>query len=204
MRHNECDKKKHYDTKERIESCLLWSEMIKKNINLSPEMTIIDFGAGTGLVGINFLKNVKKVVFEDISENMLSQCRKNLESQSFNNYEIFFGQISDYKGENADIILASLVFHHITDIPLLSKTLLSKLKPHGKLIICDFLPGASFFERMKPKIPHLGFIPENLAKILLDNGFLKAEIKPANPISHIQDDGKPEFYERFSIYAEAP
>ena len=57
---------------------------------------------------------------------------------------------------------------------------------------------------MKPKIPHLGFIPENLAKILLDNGFLKAEIKPANPISHIQDDGKPEFYERFSIYAEAP
>lgn len=202
--HNECDKKKHYDTKERIESCRIWSEMIQKDINITSDMLIIDFGAGTGLVGINFLKNAKKVVFEDISDNMLSQCQKNLDSQNCKNYEIFHGPINDYNGEKADIILASLVFHHIQDISDLSKSLLSKLKPHGKLIICDFLPGASFFERMKPNIPHLGFVPEDLSKTLLQNGFLKADIKPANLISHIQDDGKPEFYERFAIYAEAP
>lgn len=202
--HNECDKKKHYDTKERIESCRIWSEMIQKNINITPEMVIIDFGAGTGLVGINFLQSAKKVIFEDISSNMLSQCQKNLDSQSLKNYEIFLGQIDEYNGDKADLILACLVFHHIQDINAISKTLLSKLKPHGKLIICDFLPGAAFFERMKPKIPHLGFIPEDLSKILIDSGFLKADIMPANPISHIQDDGKPEFYERFSIYAEAP
>ncbi|KAK8853790.1 hypothetical protein M9Y10_016333 [Tritrichomonas musculus] len=201
---NPCAKKKQYDTKERIESCNIWSEMIRKNIDLKPEMIIIDFGAGTGLVGINFLKYVKKVIFEDISESMLEQCRKNLSSQDSKNYEIFCGPIHDYKGENADIILASLVFHHIDDIYDLSKVLLSKLKPKGKLIICDFLPGASFFEKMKPNIPHLGFVPEDLSKILINSGFAKAEIKPANPISHIQDDGHPEFYERFSIYAEAP
>lgn len=195
---------KTYDTKERIESCRVWADMVMKNLVLTPETIVIDFGAGTGLVGIEFLKHVKKVIFQDISQPMLQKCQENLNAQTQTNYDIFNEDISNYQGEKADIILASMVYHHIDDVVQISKIILSKLKPHGKLIICDFLPGAAFFERMKPNIPHLGFVPEDLAKQILESGFVKADPKPANQISHIQDDGKPEYYDRFSIYAEAP
>ncbi|OHS98861.1 type 12 methyltransferase [Tritrichomonas foetus] len=196
--------RKSYDTPERIEACKIFAGMIKENVKLTPETVILDFGAGTGLVGIPLLPHVKKIIFEDISEHMLAKCQENLDKQENKNYEILLSDVKDYNGEKADIVIASMVYHHFEDIEAMTKTLLSKMKPHGILIICDFLPGAAFFERMKPNIPNYGFVPDDLGKKLLESGCVKYEVKPANTISHIQDDGQPEYYERFSIYAEAP
>ena len=194
--------KKKYDTPERIEASKIFAGQIKENISLTKETVILDFGAGTGLVTIPLLPDVKRVIFQDVSEHMLNQCKENLAKQEMKNYEFFLGDVKDYEGK-VDIIIASMVFHHIENIEELSKILLSKLKSHGKLVICDFLPGAAFFERMKPKIPYYGFVPDELCNILIKSGFAKAQSKTANPISHIQDDGKPEFYQRFAIYAES-
>ena len=191
-----------YDNPERNEASARFSEQLKADLPLTKETVIFDFGAGTGRVTIPLLGDVSKVIFEDKNENMLKQCQENLDAQPHKNYELFHGEISQYNGK-ADIIVASMVVHHIDDVEELLKIFLSKLNPHGILVVCDFLPGASFFQ-LKPPIPHYGFVPEEFCQLLTKVGFVKTQHKDAAPLNHIYEDGKKDSFARFAVYAEAP
>ena len=96
-----------------------------------------------------------------------------------------------------------MVVHHIDDVEELLKIFLSKLNPHGILVVCDFLPGASFFQ-LNPPIPHYGFIPSEICEMLTQIGFVEANFKDANPLKHVWPTGKPDQFPRFVVYAKPP
>ena len=49
---------------------------IKEKIKLNKDTVIMDFGCGTGIVGLNLINNAKKVVFLDPSKGMIKQVQK--------------------------------------------------------------------------------------------------------------------------------
>ena len=159
------------------------ADEIRKVVKLDKTSTIFDFGAGPGLIGLNFVNEVKHVIFEDVSSVMLEYLQHKCKEQNITNITIFHGIMEYYKGEEkVDLITAGQVLHHIEDLESLFKCFLSILKPNGYLVITDLKKDATMFnlEPLKNhhKMPHKGFVPEELCKKLETFGFIKTEIKP--------------------------
>ena len=145
----------------------------------------MDFGTGTGLIGLNFINDVKEVIFEDVSSNMLDFLKDKLIKQNIKNYKLFLGEIQNYKTEEKiDLITAGLVLHHIENLQELFKCFLKLLKPKGYLCLSDLMKDAPMFKLRGTahKMPHIGFIPNELCDKLIKAGFAKTEIKPASSI----------------------
>lgn len=195
-----------YDTAGNIsEAGTIWANKIINSLHLTKNMTVIDFGAGTGIIGRNLLSHVKKVIFEDISEPMLQQCQKDLDQQENKNYEIFVGEIKDYQGEKADVIVSSLALHHAGDLEGTVKDILSKLKPRGKFAVCELVYESPEEVKAKGnKLIHHGLVPDEFVALLQKSGFVNVKWEPANPVLLPNKEGNNESIDRFSVFADAP
>ena len=89
---------------------------INEKIKLKKDMVIMDFGCGTGILGLNLINRVKKVIFLDSSKGMIKQVQQGILETKAMNYEIIEGDINKYKGDKIDLILVANVLHHIEDI----------------------------------------------------------------------------------------
>ena len=181
---------------------------IRKKINLNKESIIFDFGAGTGLIGLNFIEEVKHVIFEDVSSVMLDYLEYKCKNQNIKNYTIFKGVMEEYKtDEKVDLITAGHVLHHIEDLHSLFKCFLKIMKPHSYLCITDLKKDAPMFSLHSHGdhiMPHKGFVAEELCNELEKSGFVKTEIMPASNIIFKTKDGKEIISERFMIFAQSP
>ena len=185
------------------------TDEIKKCIKLDKNSIVFDFGAGTGLIGLNFINEVRHVIFEDISSTMLDYLEFKLNNQNIKNYTIFKGVMEEYKNEEkVELITAGLVLHHIEDLQSLFKCFLKILKPKCYLCLTDLKKDAPMFSLHSHgtthHMPHRGFVPEDLCKELQKAGFIKTEIKPASNIIFISKEGKEIISERFMIFAQVP
>lgn len=200
----------NYDSPQIIKLAKETADIIKnqKNIKLTKDSNILDFGAGTGLIGLNFINEVKQVIFEDVSKAMLDYLEYKCELQGIKNYSIFNGIIEDYKTEEKfDLITAGLVVHHIEDLNSLFSKFLEILKPKGYLCITDLKKDAPMFDigdHHHHKMPHRGFIPEELCEKLKKSGFINTEIKEVSSIVFKGTNGHEIISERFMIIAQGP
>ena len=181
---------------------------IRKNIKINKDFIIFDFGAGTGLIGLDFVDEVKQVIFEDVSTVMLDYLEYKCQNQNIKNYTIFKGVMEEYKSnEKVDLITAGHVLHHIEDLHSLFKCFLKIMKPHSYLCITDLKKDAPMFSlhhHKDHKMPHRGFEPKELCKDLEKAVFVKTEIKPVSSIIFYTKDGKELNSERFMIFAQSP
>jgi len=185
------------------------TDEIKKNIKLNKDSIVFDFGAGTGLIGLDFVNEVKHVIFEDVSSTMLDYLEYKCKNQNIKNYSIFKGVMEDYKSdEKVDLITAGLVLHHVEDLQSLFKCFLKIMKPKTYLCLTDLKKDAPMFSMVihhhSHKMPHRGFVPEELCKELEKAGFVKTEIKPASDIIFTTKEGQKLVSERFMIFAQSP
>ena len=187
------------------------TDEIKKCVNLNKNSVIFDFGAGTGLIGLNFIDEVNHVIFEDVSSVMLDYLEYKCQNQKIKNYTIFKGIIEDYKSEEkVDLITAGQVLHHIEDLQSLFKCFLKIMKPNAYLCITDLKKDAPMFNLHSNNghhhhvMPHRGFDAKELSKELEKAGFVKMEIKPAMNIVYQDKEGKDVVSERFMIFCQSP
>ena len=121
---------------------------------LNKDLVIMDFGCGTGILGLNLINNVKKVIFLDSSKGMIKQVQKGLL-------------------DKIDLILVANVFHHIEDINYVIVKFSNILKKGGKVLVVDLFETAYDFHG--GSAPHNGFKPENVVKLFKNNNFTKVK-----------------------------
>ncbi len=91
--------------------------------HLESKVDIMDFGAGTGLFGLEFLGIAKSLTGVDTSEGMLAVFDKKTDgSKNINSINVDLEKESLDK--RFDLIISSMAFHHIER----PKSLLIKLK----------------------------------------------------------------------------
>ena len=184
------------------------TDEIKKNIKLNKDSIVFDFGAGTGLIGLDFVNEVKHVIFEDVSSTMLDYLEYKIHNLKIKNITIFKGVMEDYKSnEKVDLITAAHVLHHIEDLQSLFKCFLKIMKSKSYLCLSDLKKDAPMFSlhtNSSHHMPHRGFVPKELCQELQKAGFINTEIKPASDIKFITKEGKEVISERFMIFAQSP
>ena len=217
MSEHDHDKKIHkcptegenYDSPQTISLAKETTDIIKQQINLPKDAIILDFGAGTGLLGLNFINEAKHVIFQDVSNGMLDYLQYKCDTQGIKNYTIFNGIMEDFKSEEkVDLILAGMVLHHIEDLKSLFNKFLEMLKPKGYICITDLVKDAPMFNigghKHQHVMPHKGFDAEELCENIKKWGCVTTEIKKVSSIIFKGMNGEEVVSERFMIIAQGP
>ncbi len=166
----------NYDTPERIRIAKIISEAIRENLKDADKKEAIDFGCGTGLVGLNLLQDFKSILFLDSSPNMIAQINHKIKEYNITNADTL---CLDLEKENitsvgADYIILAQVLLHIKDIESVLAGLYDILNAGGHIIIVDFIKN----EAVVSDIVHNGFVQEELLEIMTKTGFKENRFKP--------------------------
>jgi len=140
--------------------------LLPKKINL-----LVDLGCGAGILINDYLHRAKKVIGIDASSQMLEVARKNFA----NNKKIDLIQANvenlPFIKNQVDVVVASMVLHHISNPALVFLEASKILKTNGLLCIVDLLKHEQEFMREKYADLWLGFEPQILQNWLLQAGF---------------------------------
>jgi ubiquinone/menaquinone biosynthesis C-methylase UbiE len=110
-------------------------ERINKVLPLTPSLTALDFGAGTGLATLQLLPKIGFVYTLDPSTEMLDVFRKAVADVDFRNYEIVHGVIADFRGPPVDFVVCSASLHHTPDPWKTLHDLSAIVKPGGWIFL---------------------------------------------------------------------
>ncbi|WP_321384107.1 class I SAM-dependent methyltransferase [uncultured Enterococcus sp.] len=129
-----------YDSDERSAVATIIADELKKQLSPYGYETALDFGCGTGLVGLQLKDLFEEMIFTDPSPAMIEQVKLKLAEQKITTIsalpvDLLSEAHSDIK---VDCLYMSQVLLHIPD----TKSVFEKLKPlintGGRLMIVDF------------------------------------------------------------------
>ncbi|OHD14792.1 MAG: hypothetical protein A2086_13920 [Spirochaetes bacterium GWD1_27_9] len=150
---------------------------IINSIELTKNMNVLDYGAGTGLLSFCLYDFVKKITLADNSMEMLKIANEKINYNKIKNISTMSINLeTENFQEKYDLIYSLMTLHHIKNIDMIVKKFHSNLNNNGYLCIIDLVKeDGSFHTDYKNYDGHNGFIIENLINTLEINKF--SEIK---------------------------
>lgn len=119
------------ETEERRRT--LPADEILAKLNLTKDMSMIDFGCGIGYFSIPAAKLAGKVIAIDMSETMIEELKKR--TKDMDNIEIV--KSDDIKGK-ADLIFLSSILHEVDEPRDFLKSCEEHLNPGGRIAVIDW------------------------------------------------------------------
>ncbi len=146
---------------------------ISEAVALSPDMDVMDFGCGTGLVTLLLQPHVRSVTGVDSSWGMLDMLDRKIAAQRLKNVRALCVDID--KGERLagsyDLVTSSMTLHHIRDIGPLFAQFYGIVRPGGHLCIADLDTEDGLFHDDAAGVFHEGFARDRLRKVFEGAGF---------------------------------
>jgi SAM-dependent methyltransferase len=156
---------------------------VMNTVALSPTLTVMDFGAGTGLVCGKLAPHVGRVLAVDVSPAMLDQLAKKPELAG--KVEVFCQDIlATPLGRQVDLVVSAMAMHHVADTQALFRALFAHLVPGGRLAVADLdTESGDFHEPGTKGVYHHGFARELLVAMLREAGFVEPNVTTACEVS---------------------
>ena len=134
---------------------------IRSRFLLRPDMRLMDFGAGTGLLLQRLAPHVGHITAVDVSPAMLSQLEAK-RGEIDCTLDLVEADLTKTLLEHQfDGIISSMTFHHIDDVMGLLQRLRPMLNDGGFIAVADLeTEDGSFHENLDEGIFHFGFEPE--------------------------------------------
>ncbi len=180
----------HFDTRAkewdkgsvRVQGAAKIANAINDKIELNADMEIMDFGVGTGLLGFEIAKVVKKVYGVDTSPKMLEKLKeKNTPELSLETYcqDIVKEPIDrEFSG-----LVSSMTLHHVENLKPFFETIYKNIKKGGFIAIADLETEDGTFHSDNAGVFHFGFNEEELCKIIKEAGFTDVCFENINTIN---------------------
>jgi cyclopropane fatty-acyl-phospholipid synthase-like methyltransferase len=155
------------------------SAALLARVTLSPEMSVMDFGAGTGLISAQVAPHVGKIFAVDVSQAMLEQLAAKPELEG--KVECVCQDITQCDLElRVDLIMSAMALHHVEDTAGLLKSFHQHLAAGGRLALADLdAEDGSFHPADTEGVFHAGFDRDALAALLDAQGFQDVEFTTA-------------------------
>lgn len=165
---------KNYDTEKQIELSKVIVKEVRQGLQDSKSKSLLDYGCGTGLIGLELADQVNSVLLMDSSKEMVEIVKTKIANKGITNSKVLLSDFTQSPSElKTDIVVMSLVLLHIPETKKILQELYGILNDGGKLIIVDFDKNSKVSH---PKI-HNGFSHVDLKSILLEIGFKSITIK---------------------------
>lgn len=164
-----------YDTSERIQIAKVSADAIRDSLVNAKDKHAVDFGCGTGLVGMNLIHEFNSVLFLDSSQNMIDQIKQKIAEYGIQNADTlcFDLEINKSKDLHADYIFMVQVLLHIKEVEFVLSRLYELLNPGGHLLIVDFNKN----EEISSDMVHNGFEQTELIRLMENIGYTKIQSK---------------------------
>lgn len=177
-------KSKSWDmNSKRVQNAKGIADLIVKNIDLNDTMELMDFGAGTGLLGYCVAPHVAKIVAVDNSPSMLMEFKKKCDDFSCVTEVIEKDLSTETIDRNFDGIISSMTIHHLKDLSDLFRKFYNMLDDNGFIAIADLDLEDGSFHSDNTGVFHHGFDRELLANIALEAGFKDIKFDLASTIN---------------------
>ncbi len=171
----------------RVNGARTIADAIEQKITLHADMHIMDFGVGTGLLGFEIAKSVKRVLGVDTSDAMLKKLEEKNSSSLYIepcNADIVKNPIED----KFDGIISSMTLHHVENLKLFFKTIHKNLHENGFIAIADLESEDGTFHSNNEGVFHFGFDKTALCDIVNACGFSDVKFENINTINKPHKD----------------
>jgi ubiquinone/menaquinone biosynthesis C-methylase UbiE len=165
---------------------------------------VLEYGAGTGLLGFELLGRVGHLTLADSSTEMLAVAREKAQARGAKNVEVIALDLAAGPLPEAryDLVCALLVLHHVPEVDLLLRRFREILRPGGHLCISDLDAEDGSFHG--PGFTgHCGFDRVTLVSSLSRAGFVDAQVETVFEIEK-PIEGRMRRFTAFLSIARAP
>ncbi len=172
---------------------------IREAVPLHPSQTVLDFGAGTGLVCTRLAPHVGQILAVDVSRAMLSKLREKPECADA--IAIYCQDILERPlGRQVELVVSAMAMHHVRDTPALLRALYEHLLPGGSVALADLdSEDGSFHPPETEGVYHRGFDRATLGAMLREAGFADPRFVTACEVRREQGS-----YPVFLVTAQKP
>lgn len=150
-----------------------------ERVDLRDDMTVMDFGAGTGLICAQVAPHVGRVYAVDVSAAMLEQLVAKPELRGkVEAMEVDI--LATPLPQEVDLIVSAMAMHHVEDTNRLLRAFAEHLAPGGKVALADLdSEDGSFHPPDTEGVYHRGFDRDALREKLEAHGFADIEFTTA-------------------------
>ena len=159
---------------------------LSEAVALTPDLSVLDFGAGTGLVATQIAPRVARLLAVDVSAAMLQQlASKEVQGDlTIRCHDILEAPL----GETVDLVVSAMALHHVQDTKALFAAFFDHLTPGGRVALADLdSEDGDFHPPGIEGVFHDGFDRADLAAIARSAGFVEPRFVTA---TEIHKDGK--------------
>jgi 2-polyprenyl-3-methyl-5-hydroxy-6-metoxy-1,4-benzoquinol methylase len=165
---------------------------VARQTPLNPEMNVLDFGCGTGLLTLRLAPLVRSVAGVDSSQGMLDVLAAKVANGNVTNVKTLCLDLDrgDVLPGSYDLIVSSMTLHHIERIDSLLAQFHAALLPVGRLCLADLDLDDGQFHSDNQGVFHFGFDRAALRQAFADAGFESIQDTTAAEVIKPGADGK--------------
>ena len=173
-----------------------------KELELELYASMVDFGCGTGLLGLCLSNIFAKVILADSSSRMLQVAQDKISAVKIENVETRQVEKLSELTSQYSAIATLMTLHHITDIDEFFSDANSRLEHNGHLIIADLYQEDGSFHKHNPSFDgHNGFDVAELTALAERAGFSVQGVEPYYDLLHENFEGEVVPYPLFLFVA---
>ena len=174
---------------------------IRRRVKLTPAMSALEYGAGTGLLGFMLADELGPMTLADISEGMLAVAREKIAASGREQIEALRLDLcaDPLPARRYDLVFSLMTLHHVPDTDAALRALRAVLAPGGRLCIADLDAEDGSFHGAGVDLHH-GFEREDLARRARAAGFESVAFDTVFEV-HKPVDGNPRRYPVFLMTA---
>ena len=193
------------DNPSRIALMQAVGQAILREVRPTADMRVLDYGCGTGLVGLFLLPHVGSVTGADISAGMLDVLRKKIQDGNLRGMQAVHLDLEHdpAPAQRYDLIVSCMTLHHIADTGKILRACHQLLTARGVLCLADLdtEPGIFHTPDVAPSVHHHGFDRAELKSLIARSGFAETKDVTAHVIRKPVDGGTERDFPVFLITA---
>jgi len=185
----------------RVELASKIAAGISSTLPLHQKMTALEYGCGTGLVGLALAPKLAQLTAVDTSSGMLEVLARKTKDEGITNVTpLRLDLLQEPLTGSFDLIFCAMTLHHIKEAAQLLARFRDLLKDGGYLAVADLqAEDGSFHDAGADGIMHHGFHPEDLVTTVTALGLHEVSAKVVHTIIKTSADGVERAYPVFLL-----
>ncbi len=178
---------------------------VRSAVPLRPDLRVLDFGAGTGLISLGLYDDVGEITAVDASAGMLRVLGEKASAIGASRLHTLQCDVSEQTLPPAsfDLIVSSMTLHHLPDVPAVLRRLRPALRTGGWIALADLDSEDGTFHADPTGVYHNGFAREAVCRWLETTGFEGAAARDAHRFVRPDAAGVSRAYSVFLTTARA-